>query len=179
MDAAPGIDVVFLGTGARWPTPERGVAATIVMRGPDHVLIDCGEGTQRQMMRSIAGLRRRSAILVTHCHADHVLGLPGLPATLSDFRSEPLTILGPAGIRAVVEVSAARRGARPGAGGGPAAGAQARRSAAPGRRAAEVLAEARGVFSATVAPEDLDLVEVPLAERGPPRLRVGGGRGGM
>jgi ribonuclease Z len=100
---APDLDVVILGAGARWPTPERGVAAAVVMRGSDHILIDCGEGTQRQMMRSVAGLRRLSVILVSHCHADHVLGLPGLLATLSESRTEPLVILGPAGIGPLVE----------------------------------------------------------------------------
>jgi ribonuclease Z len=99
----PDLELVVLGTGARSPTPERGVAASILMRGGEHLLIDCGEGTQRQMMRSVAGLRRLSTILITHCHADHVLGLPGLLATLSESRTEPLVILGPAGIRALVD----------------------------------------------------------------------------
>ena len=75
----------------------------MVMRGAEHVLIDCGEGTQVQMMRSVARLRRLGLILITHCHADHVLGLPGLLATVSEARTEPLTILGPAGIGALVD----------------------------------------------------------------------------
>ena len=99
----PSLDVVILGTNARWPTSDRAVCAAMIMRGADHVLIDCGEGTQRQMMRSVAGLRRLSAILITHCHADHVLGLPGLLATLSDARTEPLVLLGPVGTRALVD----------------------------------------------------------------------------
>ena len=103
MEGAPDLDLVILGAGARWPTPERGVAAFMVMRGADHVLIDCGEGTQLQMMRSVAGLRRLALILISHCHADHVLGLPGLLATLSEARTEPLTILGPAGIGHLVD----------------------------------------------------------------------------
>ena len=317
---APDLELVALGTGARWPTPERGVAASVVMRGADHVLIDCGEGTQRQMMRSVAGLRRLAVILVTHCHADHVLGLPGLLATLSEARTEPLVILGPVGIRAVVDGFRVHFGAlafpltirevepgdierregyrltavaashripslawaleedplpghlieerllRLGVPSGPQRAALARGEEAvladgrrivpeqvtgprrPGRRivasgdtrpapaverAAEgadlllheatflerdrdlavrtghstaadaarlasragvgllalvhrssryaredVLAEARAVFGATVAPQDLDLIEVPLPERGPPRLRPGGGRAG-
>jgi ribonuclease Z len=103
VEGAPDLDLVILGAGARWPTPERGVAAFMVMRGADHVLIDCGEGTQLQMMRSVAGLRRLALILISHRHADHVLGLPGLLATLSDARTEPLTILGPAGIGHLVD----------------------------------------------------------------------------
>ncbi len=75
----------------------------MIMRGADHILVDCGEGTQRQMMRSVAGLRRLRAILITHCHADHVLGLPGLLATLSDARTEPLLLLGPSGVAELVD----------------------------------------------------------------------------
>ncbi len=75
----------------------------MIMRGADHILVDCGEGTQRQMMRSVAGLRRLRAILITHCHADHVLGLPGLLATLSDARTEPLALLGPSGLADLVD----------------------------------------------------------------------------
>ncbi len=98
----PSLTVVFLGTGARWPTPERGVASAVVTRGPDHLLVDCGEGTQRQMMLSIPGLRRLRTILITHCHPDHVLGLPGLLLSLPESRDEPLSILGPPGLAAVV-----------------------------------------------------------------------------
>lgn len=99
----PALEVVILGTSARWPTPGHAVSASMIMRGAEHVLIDCGEGTQGQLMRSIAGLRRLSVILITHCHADHVLGLPGLLATLSDARTEPLVLLGPVGVRALVD----------------------------------------------------------------------------
>ncbi|HSJ73314.1 MAG TPA: ribonuclease Z [Miltoncostaeaceae bacterium] len=99
---APDMDVVFLGTGARWPTPERGAAATLIARGAEHLLFDCGEGTQLQMMRSTAGLGRLTAIALTHLHGDHVLGLPGLLATLGDGRRAPLRILGPPGTAALV-----------------------------------------------------------------------------
>jgi ribonuclease Z len=311
----PQLTLVLLGTGARWPTPERGVAAAVVMRGADHLLIDCGEGTQRQMMLSRPGLRRLRAVLVTHCHADHVLGLPGLLATLSETRRHDLPILGPPGLGALVEGfraqvgplgfgldvretapgegmardgyriealearhdcpalgwaiiedplpghldtdALAARGVGPGPGrarlaGGEALGAvvpgevtgpqrRGRRIVysgdtrpAPGIAAAaagadllvheatflevdreladraghstaaqaaalaaragvgllalthrssrypreQVLAEARAVFPAVVAPSDLDAIEVPLPERGPPFLVSGGGRAG-
>ncbi|WP_217915486.1 ribonuclease Z [Miltoncostaea marina] len=101
--ALPALDVVFLGTGARSPTPLRAVAATVVIRGGERLLVDCGEGTQRQLMRSVAGLRRLTTILITHGHGDHVLGLPGLLATLSDARREPLAVLGPPGLRALID----------------------------------------------------------------------------
>jgi ribonuclease Z len=97
------MDVVFLGTGARWPTPERGVSATVIAYGGQHVLIDCGEGTQRQMMRSTTGFRGLVAVALTHLHADHVLGLPGLLATLDDGRRAPLIVAGPAGTGALAE----------------------------------------------------------------------------
>lgn len=92
------LSVLFLGTGALAPTPERGVAATMILRGGEHLLVDCGEGTQRQMVLSRAGLRRLTTILVTHCHPDHILGLPGLLATFSDARDQPLSVLGPRGL---------------------------------------------------------------------------------
>ena len=316
----PALEVVVLGTNARWPTPEHAVSASLIMRGADHVLIDCGEGTQRQLMRSVAGLRRLSVILITHCHADHVLGLPGLLATLSDARTAPLLLLGPVGVRALVDGFRVHFGAlsfpltirevgpgaverrdgyrllaveashripavawalaedplpghlieerlqRLGVPPGPARSALARGdevALADGRRVTpaqvtgpprpgrtivlsgdtrpaaavadaaagadllmheatflerdrdlavrsghstaadaarlaaqarvgllalvhrstryareEILAEARALYGATVAPEDLDLIEVPLAEHGPPRLRPQGGRAG-
>lgn len=95
--------LLFLGTGAWAPTPERGVAATMILRGGEHLLVDCGEGTQRQMMLSGAGIGRLTTILVTHCHPDHVLGLPGLLATFSDAREEPLSVLGPVGLAELME----------------------------------------------------------------------------
>ena len=314
----PALEVVILGASARWPTPGHAVSASVVMRGADHVLIDCGEGTQTQLMRSIAGLRRLSVILITHCHADHVLGLPGLLATLSDARTDPLLLMGPVGMRALVDgfrvhfgeltfpltirevapgdierrdglrlsaLAASHRvpsvawalvedplpghliderlaelGVPPGpqraalargetvdlGDGRRVAAAQVTGPRRPGRRIVvsgdtrpapdvaaasagadlllheatflerdrdladrsghstagdaarlaaearvsllalvhrstryrreEVLAEARALFAATVAPEDLDMIEVPLAEHGSPRLRPGGGR---
>jgi ribonuclease Z len=90
--------ILFLGTGAWAPTPERGAAAVMILRGGEHILVDCGEGTQRQMMLSRGGMGRLSTILVTHCHPDHVLGLPGLLATFSDARDKPLSVLGPHGL---------------------------------------------------------------------------------
>ena len=91
------LGVLFLGTAAWAPSAERGAPATMILRGGEHLLVDCGEGTQRQMMRSTAGLRRLTTILITHCHPDHVMGLPGLLATYSDMRHEAMTIAGPAG----------------------------------------------------------------------------------
>jgi ribonuclease Z len=71
----------------------------LIRRGGERILIDCGEGTQRQLMRS-TGLADLDVVLITHLHADHVLGLPGMLKTfgLRD-RTEPLTLVGPASLQ--------------------------------------------------------------------------------
>lgn len=89
---------MFLGTAGATPTVDRGSPAILVARGSERILIDCGEGTQRQLMRSV-GLARIEMILLTHLHADHYLGLPGLLKTYSLLgREEPLILFGPAGL---------------------------------------------------------------------------------
>src|SRR5947207_14406212 len=74
-------ELVFLGTAAAVPSAERGSPALLVSRGPARFLVDCGEGTQRQMMRAGLGFRGLGHILLTHMHLDHVVGLAGLLAT--------------------------------------------------------------------------------------------------
>jgi ribonuclease Z len=74
-------EVVFLGTAAAVPSAERGSPALLVSRGPARFLVDCGEGTQRQLMRAGLGFRGLGHILLTHMHLDHVIGLAGLLAT--------------------------------------------------------------------------------------------------
>lgn len=97
------LDVLFLGTAGAVPTAQRAPAGYLVRRGGERILVDCGEGTQRQMLRSSAGLADIDLALITHFHADHVLGLPGLLKTLSlRARDLPLTIYGPAGLRALM-----------------------------------------------------------------------------
>src|SRR5262249_32062072 len=88
-------DVTFLGTAASTPSAERGLPALLVQAGSERFLIDCGEGTQRQMLRAGSGFRRLEHVLLTHAHLDHVLGLGGLIATLGlmDLRT-PLRICG-------------------------------------------------------------------------------------
>ena len=102
---APGmdLDVIFLGTGGSVPSARRNTASVLVRRGGDRLLFDCGEGTQRQMQRSI-GLIPVDAIFVTHLHADHYLGLPGLIKSYEmQDRDEPLTIYGPPGLVALFD----------------------------------------------------------------------------
>jgi ribonuclease Z len=74
--------LTFLGTSASVPSPERNHPGLLVEAEGKRILIDCGEGTQRQLLRSGAGFRRLDQILLTHGHFDHVLGIPGLFSTL-------------------------------------------------------------------------------------------------
>ena len=74
--------LTFLGTSASVPSAERNHPGLLVEAGSHRILVDCGEGTQRQLLRSGAGFRRLNRILLTHGHFDHVLGVPGLFSTL-------------------------------------------------------------------------------------------------
>jgi ribonuclease Z len=94
------LDVVFLGTAGSMPTAKRGLPATLVRRGGERLLFDCGEGTQRQLLRSSVGLVELEEVFLTHFHADHYLGLPGMLKTFSlRGRELPLTVYGPVGLR--------------------------------------------------------------------------------
>lgn len=94
------MDVVFLGTSGSAPTAQRAPAALLVRRGGDRLLVDCAEGTQRQLLRSDVGLAELRDVFLTHYHADHYLGLPGMMKTFSlRGRELPLTVYGPAGLR--------------------------------------------------------------------------------
>ena len=89
------LSVVFLGTGGSVPTARRATACLLVRRGGDRLLFDCGEGAQRQMQRS-TGLVQLDEIYLTHFHADHYLGVPGLLKTYDlQGRERPLRIVGP------------------------------------------------------------------------------------
>ena len=91
------IQVTLLGTSAAVPTVERNVSALMLNREGEHFLFDCGEGTQRQMMRYGAGFTV-DHVFITHYHADHTLGLAGLLRTLGlQGRTAPLTLYGPRG----------------------------------------------------------------------------------
>jgi ribonuclease Z len=97
------LDLVFLGTSASAPTAARGTAATLIRRGGDRLLVDCGEGTQRQLLRSDVGLVDLEHVFLTHLHADHVLGLPGMLKTFGlRGREAPITVYGPRGTRALL-----------------------------------------------------------------------------
>src|SRR5215210_5689976 len=98
------LDVLFVGTAGSVPSARRALPATLVRRGGDRLLFDCGEGTQRQLLRSI-GLIEIEEVFLTHFHADHFLGLPGMVKTFGlRGRERPLTVYGPPGLRALFKV---------------------------------------------------------------------------
>jgi ribonuclease Z len=98
------LSVFFAGTGGSVPSARRGLPAILLRLGGDRILFDCGEGTQRQLTRSI-GLLDMEAVFITHFHADHWLGLPGMLKSfaLRD-REQSLTIYGPRGLSELMGV---------------------------------------------------------------------------
>jgi ribonuclease Z len=98
------LSLFFAGTGGSVPAARRGLPAVLVRRGGDRMLFDCGEGTQRQLLRSV-GLVDVDSVFITHCHADHWLGLPGMLKSLAlRERSAPLTVYGPPGLAELMGV---------------------------------------------------------------------------
>lgn len=95
--------VMPLGTSSARPTIERNVSSAVLESSAGLILIDCGEGTQHRLLEYGVSAYRLQAILITHLHGDHVLGLPGLLGSLSlDNRQRPLKLLGPTGLSAWV-----------------------------------------------------------------------------
>jgi ribonuclease Z len=89
------IEIVFLGTSASAPSIHRGLSSQVVLHRDYRFLIDCGEGTQRQILRSGLGFKRLNRILLTHGHLDHILGLGGLVSTFARWEAmERLEIYG-------------------------------------------------------------------------------------
>jgi len=76
-------EVIFLGTSSSAPTTTRGLSSHIILHRHYRFLLDCGEGTQRQILRSGLGFKRLDTVLLTHSHLDHILGLGGLTSTLA------------------------------------------------------------------------------------------------
>jgi len=93
------LSVFFAGTAGSVPSARRSLPAVLVQRGGDRILFDCGEGTQRQLLRSV-GLPEIGDVFLTHFHADHWLGLPGMLKTFDlRERERPLTVHGPPGLK--------------------------------------------------------------------------------
>ncbi len=100
------IDVSLLGTGGTLPLPNRFLSSVLVRSGGNLILIDCGEGTQVSLRMLGWGIKDIGTILISHFHADHISGLPGLLLTIGNSgrtRDEPLTIIGPKNIQRVVD----------------------------------------------------------------------------
>jgi len=98
------VELLFLGTGGSVPTPERNTVAIALRHGPEVLLFDCGEGTQRQFMRSSFSFMKVTRVFVTHLHGDHFLGLPGLIQSMNfNGREKALLIYGPEGTMQMVE----------------------------------------------------------------------------
>src|SRR3989475_8903216 len=97
------MQIVFLGPSGSGPTPKRNVSAVAIKRGPEVILFDCGEGTQRQFMQSKLSFMQVSRLFVSHFHGDHFLGLPGMVQSMSmNGRETPLEVYGPRGIERLV-----------------------------------------------------------------------------
>lgn len=97
--------IVFLGTGGSWPSPQRNVLSIAVKREKEIILLDCGEGTQRQFMLSPVSFMQTQKVLISHFHGDHFLGLPGMiqSMTLND-REDDLQVFGPEGTVSLVNI---------------------------------------------------------------------------
>jgi ribonuclease Z len=97
------LSLFFAGTGGSVPSARRGLPAMLLRRGGEHILFDCGEGTQRQLIKTV-GLADIDSVFITHFHADHWLGLPGM---LKSFalreRVQPLSVYGPRGLVELME----------------------------------------------------------------------------
>lgn len=98
------LDVTLLGTGGMMPLPNRFLTALMVRYKGEYLLIDCGEGTQVAVKKAGWGFKQIKTICFTHFHADHIAGLPGMLLTIGNAgRTQPLSIIGPAGVQRVVD----------------------------------------------------------------------------
>ncbi|HEX7467521.1 MAG TPA: MBL fold metallo-hydrolase, partial [Methanobacterium sp.] len=98
------MELTFLGTSAAVPTNHRNHSAIALKAFGEIILLDCGEGTQRQMFRAKLSPMKIKKILITHFHGDHFLGLPGMVQSMSfRGRQDPLYIFGPPGLSQIVE----------------------------------------------------------------------------
>lgn len=98
------LDIALLGTGGMMPLPDRFLTSMLLRLNGHMLLLDCGEGTQITLKQVGWGFKNIDVICITHYHADHISGLPGLLLTIGNSdRTEPVTIIGPKGLRKVYE----------------------------------------------------------------------------
>ncbi len=98
------IDLTLLGCGGSMPMPNRFLSSLLIAYNGRKILVDCGEGTQVSMKIANTGFKTIDVICITHIHGDHIIGLPGLLGTIGNSgRVEPLTIIGPEGIKEAVD----------------------------------------------------------------------------
>ncbi|ASW43323.1 ribonuclease Z [Clostridium isatidis] len=98
------VDISLLGCGGGMPVPNRFLSSTLINYMGRKILIDCGEGTQVSMKILGTGFKAIDIICITHGHGDHIVGLPGLLATIGNSgRVDPLTIIGPVGIEEIIK----------------------------------------------------------------------------
>ncbi len=96
--------ITFLGTASGKPSRYRNVTSlAIELDDAEYILIDCGEGAQNQILKSDLKFNKISSIYITHLHGDHIFGLPGLLATINEYRKELLHIYGPIGIKRFIK----------------------------------------------------------------------------
>lgn len=100
------VDLTLLGCGGNMPMPNRNLSSLFLSYKGKSILFDCGEGTQIAMRKYGTGFKDLDLILISHLHGDHVFGLPGLLSSMGNCgKTDPLTIVGPAGIQNFVEMS--------------------------------------------------------------------------
>ena len=99
------ITLTFLGTSSMIPTAQRNPIAMLIQIQGENILIDCGEGTQRQLQLAGVSPQKINKIFISHWHGDHVLGLPGLLQTInSENKKEPIEIYGPKGTKRFLDI---------------------------------------------------------------------------
>ncbi|MEY8304624.1 ribonuclease Z [Anaerosalibacter bizertensis] len=98
------LDIALLGSGGGMPMPNRYLSSLLIRYNGRKILVDCGEGIQVSMRILGWGFKSIDIICITHCHGDHIIGLPGLLSTIGNSgRTEPITIIGPEGITYVID----------------------------------------------------------------------------